>query len=381
MLTTTPSEVRYRAVGAPSWSVATGALRSSGTTGTLHEVTLSSLIPATEYEYQVRGDGGVWSDVFTVETAPPPGPASFDFAYLADTGIIGREDGLATGTAQVIEEITALRPTLVLGGGDYAYFNTDKRFGTLENTIDEWFNQMQPLVASSPMMPAYGNHEVGLDENLPAWTARFATPPGFNGSRAYSFDVGDTHFVSIFAVNGNKAISSAQLSWLEDDLAAARSAGQRWIVPFFHVSPFADGSSHPSNLELRAQLGPVFERYDVDVAISSHDQSFERTFPLVNVPVSNTPTSSSLSCYTKGDGVVWLKVSPGGKLSNKNGGFSQFQTFPPPPWTAARDDTMHHFLHVEISAAGSMTVTTYAVIGDGTPPIVVDTFRITAGSC
>jgi hypothetical protein len=30
---------------------------------------------------------------------------------------------------------------LLLGGGDYAYFDTDKRFGDLNATIDAWFDQ------------------------------------------------------------------------------------------------------------------------------------------------------------------------------------------------------------------------------------------------
>jgi hypothetical protein len=61
--------------------------------------------------------------------------------FFADTGLIGRLDGLATGTAQVRDEIAALDPTLLLGGGDYAYFDTDKRFGDLNATIDAWFDQ------------------------------------------------------------------------------------------------------------------------------------------------------------------------------------------------------------------------------------------------
>jgi hypothetical protein len=242
---------------------------------------------------------------------------------------------------------------------------------------------MQTVASASPLMPTYGNHEIGLQESYAAWSPRFALPSGFSGgSKQYSFDVGDVHFVNVFAASSTKGMSSSQLDWLTRDLQRARAdSGIRWIVPFFHVSPFADGSSHPSNLALRAQLGPLFEQYDVDLAISSHDQSFERTYPLVNVPNTNTPTSTSRTCSTRDDGVIWLKVSPGGKLSNKNGAFSTFQTFPAPAWTAVRDDTMHHFVHVGVSAAGSMTVTVHGVVGDGSTPTVVDRFTITDGAC
>jgi hypothetical protein len=373
--TATPSTVQYRLPGAATWQSATGALKNSGTDGTLHEATVTGLSPSTQYEYRVRGDGSTWSTVYTAKTAPPPGPADFDAIYVADTGLVGREDGLATGTQQVVDEIAALSPDLVLLGGDYAYFNTDKRYGTLDDTIDAWFNQMQPIGSRSPMMPTYGNHEVLLGEGFEPWAQRFATPAGFDGRRFYSFDVGDVHFVSLLAVTETNGLSSSALTWIENDIEAAQAAGQRWIVPFFHVSPFSDGSSHPSNLGLRNQLGPLFERLGVKIAIASHDQSYERTFPLVNVPSSNTPTSTGKRCYTMDDGVTWVKVSPGGKLSNKNGNFSQWRTHPAPAWTAFRDNTMHHFSRLVVSANGVMRLDTYGVVGDGTPPVIIDSFE------
>jgi acid phosphatase type 7 len=379
--TSTPSEVRYRKTGQTSWTLATGALRPSGTLGTLHEATVTGLSPSTEYEYQLRGDGTAWSPTLSTRTAPPPGPASFDAVYFADTGLIGRNDGLATGTEQVIQEIAALDPLFVLPGGDYAYFDTDKRFGSLNNTIDAWFKQMAPVASRAPMMPTYGNHEALLGEGFEPWSARFPTPDGLDDRRNYSFDVGDAHFVSIFAVQGFQGLSSAQLSWIEQDILAAKSRGQRWIIPYYHVSPFADGTIHPSNTQLRAQLGPLFEQLGVQIAVSSHDQAYERSYPLKNVPSSNTPTSTSLSCYTLDDGVTWVKVSPSGKLSNKNGDFSPFATDPPPSWTAYRDNTMHHIARIHVDATGYLRFDTYGVVGDGTAPVLLDSFEYRDGEC
>ncbi|MFQ5879009.1 MAG: fibronectin type III domain-containing protein, partial [Dehalococcoidia bacterium] len=376
-----PSTVEYRPLGDATWQSATGAPRPSGTQGTLHEATLTSLTPSTTYEYRVLGGGSTWSAVFTTRTAPPPGPADFDAIYVADTGIAGRLDGLTTGTQQVIDEIANLNPLVVLLGGDYAYYNTDDRFATLDEAIDAWFNQMQPISTQSPMMPAYGNHEILLGEGYAPWADRFPTPEGFDNRKNYSFDVGDVHFVSIMAVSGQGTLSDATVQWIQQDITDALNAGQTWVVPFFHVSPFADGKNHSSNLNLRAQLGPLFESLGVKLVISSHDQAYERTYPLTDVPATNTPTSTSLTCYTMADGVTWVKVSPGGKLSNKNGNFSKFATEPPPAWTAFRDNTMHHFTRLIVSASGSIQVDTYGVIGDGTPPLILDSFQYTVGAC
>jgi hypothetical protein len=379
--TSTPSEVRYRKVGQTSWTVATGSLRPSGTLGTLHEATVTGLSPSVEHEYQLRGDGIAWSPTLATRTAPPPGPASFDVVYFADTGLIGRSDGLATGTEQVINEIAALDPLFVLPGGDYAYFDTDKRFGSLNNTIDAWFNQMSPVSTRTPMLPTYGNHEALLGEGFEHWAARFPTPDGLDDRRNYSFDVGDAHFVSIFAVQGFQGLSSSQLAWIEQDILAAKGRGQRWIIPYYHVSPFTDGTVHPSNLQLRAQLGPLFEQLGVQIAVSSHDQSYERSYPLTNVPSTNTRTSTSLSCYSLDDGVTWVKVSPGGKLSSKTGDFSPFANSTPPAWTAYRDNTMHHIARIHVDATGYLRFDAYGVVGDGSAPVLLDSFEYRDGAC
>jgi hypothetical protein len=344
-------------------------------------VNLTGLKPSTAYEYRVQGDGGTWSEVYSTRTAPPLGPADFDAVYFADTGLVGRKDGLATGTQQVVDEIAAINPLLVLPGGDYAYFNTDKRYGTHENTIDAWFNQVQPIASRSPMMPTYGNHEVSLDETYRPWADRFPTPDGWNNRRSYSFDVGDVHFISVFATSGKNPLGDTQLNWLKQDIAAAKAAGRRWIIPYMHVPAFADGTNHPSNLALRAQLGPIFESNGIKLVLSSHDQAYERTYPLRNIGTTNTPTSTSKSCYEMSNGVTWVKVSSGGKLSNISNGFSPFGTNPPPSWTAHRSNTTHVFARLSVRAAGSIQLDAYGVKGDGTPPTILDSFRYTTGSC
>jgi Purple acid Phosphatase, N-terminal domain/Calcineurin-like phosphoesterase len=377
----TPSAVEYQEANETAWHTATGTLRASGTKGTLHEATITALKPSTTYKYRVPGDNFTWSPIFTTHTAPPPGPADFKVVFVADTGVIGRLDGLATGTQQVVDEVVKLNPLLVLLGGDMVSFITDKRFGTIENTIDVWFNQMQAIAVQSPMMPTYGNHENDKTEGVASWQNRFPTPSGFNNRKNYSFDIGNAHFVSIFIDHETTTVSSTLLAWVENDIIAAKNAGKTWIIPWFHSAIFTDGSNHPSNLNARTQLGPLFESLGVKLVLSAHDQAYERTFPLMDVPATNTPTSTSLKCYTINDGVTWAKVSPGGKLSDQANKFSKFLTNPAPYWTAFRDNTTHHFSQLVFSASGSLRVDTFGIIGNGSPPVVQDSFEYTLGSC
>lgn len=380
--TGTPSLIQYRAIGSTNWLEATGAQRTSGTTGKLHQVNLSGLSPSTAYEYRVRGDGGIWSEIYSTRTAPPTGPAAdFEVIFFGDNGLVGRTDGLATGSQQVIDEIATINPLLVLPGGDYAYFNTDKRYGTHENTIDAWFNQVQHMASRSPLMPTYGNHEVGLDETYLPWANRFPTSEGWNKRRAHSFDIGDVHFISVFAVTNQNPLKDTQITWLKNDIAAAKAAGRRWIIPYMHIPSFGDGKNHPPNLALRNQIGPIFESNGIKLVLTSHDQAYERTYPLKNIGTTNTPTSTSKDCYEMSDGVTWVKVSPGGKLSNISKGFSPFATNPPPAWTANRNNTMHVFVKLSVRASGSIQLDAYGVKGDGTPPVILDTFSYTTNGC
>jgi len=363
-----------------------GGTRPSGTSGILHQVTVRSLLPATSYQYRVRGPRRSWSRAFTARTAPRRVSSDFDFAYVADTGLIGRSDGLATGTKQVIAEIAKLNPLFVLGGGDFAYYSSDKRYGSLDNSIDAWFNQMQPVAARAPLMPAYGNHEILLKERYEDWAPRFPTPTGYGGfdnRQNYSFEVGDVHFVSILSVrDGNMPLPQEQVNWIDQDIAAAQAARKRWIIPFMHAPAFGDGENHRPNRALRDQLSPIFERYGVKLVIASHDQAYERSYPLVGVTSTRyTATSTDPGCYTRADGVTYVKVSPGGKLSNISGGFSPFRNPETPSWTAYRNNTIHNFAHVRVSRTGVLQFATWGVKGDGSPPVLIDSFRYTIGSC
>ncbi|WP_162628843.1 BACON domain-containing protein [Marinobacter bohaiensis] len=375
------AEAQFRVPGAAQWQSVPADVVANTDNGALLEAELDGLSPATRYELRVSLGGGVMSAVYSSATLPGAGPQDFDVLYVADTGLVGRDDGLATGTEQVILEMAALMPDLVLLGGDYAYFDTDKRYGTLERSIGAWFEQMQPLLEFSPAMPSYGNHEVLLGEGFAPWAAHFPTPEGWNGRRMYSFDAGEAHFVSVFGVDEFSSLPAEALAWLDADLAAARAAGQRWLIPFFHAAPFSDGANHPAATTLRAQLGPIFEAHGVTLALTSHDQSFERTLPLTDVPASNTPTSNSRTCYEPDDGVTWIKVSPGGKLSNISGGFSPWRSAQPPYWTAIRDNTAHHFARLRVRASGELVVQTWAVTGTGEPAILQDQFRYTTNGC
>jgi acid phosphatase type 7 len=371
-----PAFVDYREQGVETWLSLPAQTKPSPSAGKLHQATVGGLSPNTAYEYRVSGDQGALpevSEIYAMRTAAAKGPADFCFAFLCDMGIAGRSDGNSTGTRQVIDELFSDRPLFILGGGDYAYANRDDRYHTVGEAIDAWFSQMQPLLARYPFMAQYGNHEVHIRERFRDWSPRFAHPEGFDQGKNYSFDVGDVHFAALFVPGPPPA--TEQILWLDNDLSQARKHGMRWLIVYQHEPIYAHGHSHPARPEVRRMLAPVFEKHRVDLHLSGHDQNYERSYPLVGAPDHPTPMSTSQSDYQASEGVIYAKISPAGKMSEKRNDFSRFTTAQQ-PYIAKRDDTAHHYALITVRATGALRVDVYSVIGDGTPKSLLDSFQI-----
>ena len=360
--------MQWRAVGADEWSEAVGS--PTGREGQW-EVRLDGLTADTPYDYEIVHEGV--ADTRRSFRTAPDGAGDVRAAFVADTGIVGRRDGLTTGTERVISEIAELEPLVVLGGGDYAYLNSEDRYADQEEAMDAWLAQMQPLISSSAFMPTWGNHEVLLEEDVDRWADRFATPSGSPDGLSYSFEVAGVHFVALLAYE--QQIDDATLQWLDDDLADARARGVREVVPYLHRNLYGNGTVHAPSGDLAAQITPVFEAHGVRLVLTAHDQSYERTFPMVGGAAT---LLDRRDCFVPADGIVYVKTSPGGKLSSENWDFSPFEPGEADPEIAVRANSLHHFSTLDIDAAGDVTVTTYGLVGDDSEPVVVDRFRSVA---
>lgn len=366
-----PATVQFRPAGSsPDWSSAAGESIKSPGDGWLHRAHIKGLSPDTRYEYRVSSDHGVTpaaSHTFDTRTAPA-GRAGFTAAFVSDTGLIGRIDGNTTGTRRIMEEISRVRPLFVLGAGDYAYANRDKRSRKAGDAVDEWFVQWQDVIARMPLMAQYGNHEIFLDETFDDWAPRFAHPAGHDDGRNFSFDVAGVHFTGLFVPGNN--LTDPQLAWLDADLASARQRGARWLVVFQHEPIYAHGRSHPARPPIRAKLAPIFERRAVDLHLSSHDQNYERTYPLLGVPDQIKITSQSPDRYRQGEGVIYAKVSPAGKRSEIGNQFSRFTTAQQ-PHIARRETGFHHYALLHVTAGGELKLEVFRLPdGEGAPSLV-----------
>lgn len=373
-----PGQVEIRSVGHGEWRRVNASSRERpGSRGTLHEATIGDLAPGTCYEYRVScdiGHGDEWSPTFEGRTAPDAPNARFEAVFVCDVGLAGRRDGTADGASDVLGAIRRAPPVVVLGGGDYAFAHGDARFLDPADAIGAWFDQMQPLFASVPFMPQLGNHEVEVGERLADWQPRL---PGRRSSSAdglsFSFDLGPAHIVALYAPG--RAPRPEDWDWLERDLRAEAARAAAWRIVYQHAPLFAHGSSHPDRPELR-ELAPRFAALGVDLHLSGHDQNYERTHVLAvdgteqgpEAPASGPPSRAAR--YPAGRGVVYAKVSPSGKLSERGMGSSRLPATPTPP-VVMQHDRGYHWARLVVDGDDlRVIVESLAEAGDAT--VIVD---------
>jgi predicted phosphodiesterase len=111
---------------------------------------------------------------------------------------------------------------------------------------------------------ALGNHD---DQN-----ERFYKPFNMGGKRYFTFKKNNVRF---FALDSNY-MDKEQLDWLEKELA---SSGSEWKIAFFHHPLYSTGNTHGPSVDLRAQLEPLFVKYDVSVVLAGHEHFYERLKP------------------------------------------------------------------------------------------------------
>jgi len=243
---------------------------------TIHQVTVTGLEPGKYYFYQATSrneNGQVQSDRHPFKTAVPAG-TPFSFAVTSETGgysCFDRTDGRIN--ANLFEQMKRYRPDLALFIGDIV--DEGSRY---EDWEKYFFAPGKDFLANTPSYSCLGNHENGGE-----WFYRFfafAPPKNY-----YSFDYGDVHFVCLDSTDFIPAESypvsseeigpgNAQYDFLVRDL---ESSPAKWKVVFFHYPPYVSGGYQVEELR---KLGPVLERYGVDVVFNSHTIVYERSHPL-----------------------------------------------------------------------------------------------------
>ena len=310
-----------------------------------HEVQITGLSAATVYYYSIGNGsaqfiGGDSSHFF--KTSPVPGTEPpLRFWVLGDCGTADSNAEAVRDAYYSYADSNHTDGIIMLG--DNAYNS-----GTDSEYQDAVFEMYDALLKQSAIWPTPGNHDYGSGANAtnqsgPYYDIFTLPKVGEAGGLAsgteayYSFDVGNVHFISLDSHDSDREPGGDMLTWLANDLG---STLQEWIIAFWHHPAYTKGS-HDSDsqsdsggrmIDMRENVLPILEAHNVDLIMSGHSHSYERSFFIDGHygPSSSFDTLTMLidggdgrldgdGAYSKnietGDGMVYITAGSSGKIS------------------------------------------------------------------
>jgi hypothetical protein len=293
----------------------------NGDTVWTYHAEITGLAPDTGYSYTVTADNDSSAQPFSATfTTAPLGRVPFRFTSFGDLATPNTQWVLSYGqSAYAVAAVESFKPLFHLLNGDLCYGDLNPT--TQPEVWRDFGINNQTSAANRAWMPCPGNHEVEFDNGPQGFTSyltRYLLPDNgvawFRG-RWYSFRVGSVLFISLdaddvvyqdagafvagpapltpVASTGNPPIEpgtsfyvrgysrGAQTAWLERTLASARSDPSiDWIIAQMHqIACSSSVIGNGSDLGIREEWLPLFDRYQVDLVLNGHDHDYERSFP------------------------------------------------------------------------------------------------------
>jgi uncharacterized protein (TIGR03437 family) len=251
---------------------------------TEHILKLSGLTPNTKYYYSIGTSsqplaGGDDSHFFV--TAPTTAKPTRIWVL----GDAGTKTDAQRAVRDAYTRFTGARHTdLWLMLGDNAYLT-----GTDSEYQEAVYDMYPTYLRQSVLWPTIGNHDTGYSStpssDLPYYQMFTLPRQGEAGGLPsgtedyYSFDYGNIHFVCLDSMISDRKPNSPMVRWLTNDLAANT---KQWLIAFWHHPPYTKGS-HDSDvetheIEMRENVLPILESYGVDLVLTGHSHSYERSF-------------------------------------------------------------------------------------------------------
>lgn len=188
----------------------------------------------------------------------PLKPGSVRFAVIGDNGAGGKPEYEIAQQMAIYQRLTKFDFVLMLGDNIYG----SKAADAMKRKFEDPYQQL--IAAGVKFYASLGNHDNPNE--------RYYKLFDMGGKSYYSFRKGNAEF---FALDSNY-MDPRQFEWLQKALASSDAA---WKICFFHHPLYSDGKFHGPDLDLRAQLEPVFELYGVNVVFSGHEHLYERLVP------------------------------------------------------------------------------------------------------
>ncbi len=251
-----------------------------------HEVKLTGLAPATTYFYAIGSSSQILAgddtDHFFVTSPVAGSNGPLRVWVIGDSGSGGSRARSVRDAFLGYHGSSHVDAWLMLG--DNAYND-----GTDSEYQDAVFDMYPTILRQTMLWPTIGNHDArsaNSDQQSGVYYDIFTLPKNAqagglaSGTEAYySYDVGNVHFICLDSQETDPSSSGPMMTWLDEDLAATT---QQWIIAYWHHPPYSKGS-HDSDSEsplrdMRENALPILESHGVDMVLSGHSHSYERSF-------------------------------------------------------------------------------------------------------
>src|SRR5215204_7491672 len=152
---------------------------------------------------------------------------------------------------------------LVLALGDLSYDSSAKC----------WLKIIKPIAEKTKI--TIGNHESESSKKLKHYLKLFHLDKQY-----YSFNYENVHFLAL-STEIPYDEGSKQYIFAEKDLEQySKNPSIDWIVIFYHRQAYSSGGGLPDETGFRKAYHPLFDKYNVDLALQGHHHVYERMYPI-----------------------------------------------------------------------------------------------------
>ena len=267
-----------------------------------HRVDITGLAPGKTYRF-IAGTTDRYSPIYSFKTENSSYSDGFSVIHITDPQI-RKSNSNAENDAKIWKQVIE---AAVKTSPDAAFFvNTGDVVDKInEDRIPYYFDYAQEILAGYAFIYSLGNND-SLD-----WYNKYfymyENASVDSSGILYSFDYGNTHFVSInyqFSDSNDEddvsiTLSDQQMDWLKNDL---KNTSRTWKVAMTHKSDF--GRKKGSNSE--SEITKLFNKYNVNLVMAGHYHFYMRTNPI------NSKGNNKLN------GTVWtIPNAAGSKFNNR----------------------------------------------------------------
>jgi predicted MPP superfamily phosphohydrolase len=211
-------------------------------------------------------------------------------------------------TEDTINNIISVNPELIFTTGDHVKD---------EKSAKCWIKMSK--VIKDKMKIAIGNHDAEFSKIYKQIIKNHNVKSPY-----YSYNFKNIHFISLSTEHPYEE-GSKQYKFIKSDLKkSSTNSSIDWIMVHQHKPLYSTNADIEESERIKNTFLPLFEKYNVDLVISGHNQYYERTYPMSSNKVIGFETQDqeslseltdddiSNSIYENTNGIIYLTVGTAG---------------------------------------------------------------------